>query len=371
MNLWLHCARLGADPDIRILSFIPQSTLQSGTTFWNRVSKQTAPYQSPWSWFQCCSHSCGHETLEVQRAGIPKHKQIQRAHKVAQLCLEFGHSCWKPDLPLDILCTLFTAGSFCSAAAKELLPTLEFVPHLKWGWACLYQTPLQGLQGVPDKAFQLAAASGKSTSMFCIQYLNASHSLPFRLLSQITAPCLSWNPRVLSWWPGFYDHLIHSHLWIVQSISLNQEGYWNSQSIISCHLFLRWVVSPMLEEAGHTTPSPVDIFLLTFGRVRCLFATWSHPQTVMIGIFIFFLIIMHPFPYHRGLLQTLTSFYLSFPFYNGRGFVLDLQGTLWEFLHSQPVQVCVKGTFVHMSRRNWTQWRNLVFKSKTDTSSSC
>lgn len=189
--IWLHCARFRADLDIRILPFIPQSTLQSRITFWNQVSKQTAPYQSPSSWFQCCSHSCGHETLEVQCAGIPKHKQIQRAHNEAQVCLEFGHSCWRTNLPLDTLCTLCTAGS--SWSAKELLPTLEFVPTLKWSRACLYQTHLQG---IPDKAFQLAAASGESTSMFCVQSPNASHPLPFRLLSQITSKQLHTFPEI-------------------------------------------------------------------------------------------------------------------------------------------------------------------------------
>lgn len=99
-------------------------------------------------------------------------------------------------MPLDILCTLFTAGSFWSAAAKELFPTLELVPHLKRGCSRLYQTRLQGLQGISDKAFQLAAASGKSTSMFCMQYLNASHPSPFRLLSQITAKQLRTFPEI-------------------------------------------------------------------------------------------------------------------------------------------------------------------------------
>lgn len=124
--------------------------------------------------------------------------QSQRAHRGAQACLDLSHSCWRPNLHLSWTSSVLCSQLYPSASLlpRSCSPHLSLCHNLNWERSRLYWAPLQGLQGISDKDFQLAATSGKSTSMFWIQYIIASHPLPFRLLFQITTNQLHSFPEI-------------------------------------------------------------------------------------------------------------------------------------------------------------------------------
>lgn len=169
VNIWLHYIRFRTDSDIGLLSFIIQSALQSRILFVTRLANKQHCINHPHLDFNAfhipvdVKHS-----RYIQPTGIPTHKQTQRGHRGAQACLDSGRSCWRPHLHRN-----WTSFVLCSQPdpSAPLLPR-SYSPHLsvcrilKREHACLYWAPLQGLQGISDKAFQLAATSGKSTSVF-------------------------------------------------------------------------------------------------------------------------------------------------------------------------------------------------------------
>lgn len=133
-----------------------------------------------------------------------------------------------------------------SQLLRTYSPCLSLHNILKWKQDCPHWAPLQGIS---DKAFQLAATSGKYTSVFWLPYLVTSHPLLFRLDPENYHPssCLSWNPWFLSQWPVLLcDRSINCHLRIIDSVSIGQLSYWNSQSMIRCLPFLRWAVCSLL-----------------------------------------------------------------------------------------------------------------------------
>lgn len=161
----------------------------------------------------------------------PKAQQTRRSNTGAQACLALGRSSWRPRLHCSCSWTSFV---FCSQAD----PSALLVPRgysqrlsshhvLERKRACLHRAPLQGIS---DKAFQLAATSERYIGVFWLLCLIASHPLPFRLIPGNNWPssCLSWNPWFLSQWPVLLcDHSVSCHLRIVTSVSIRQVTYWN------------------------------------------------------------------------------------------------------------------------------------------------
>lgn len=115
-----------------------------------------------------------------------------------QACLDSGHFCWRPCLHRNWTSCVLSSQTDTSAPLllRSHSPHLSLHHNLKREHSRLYRAPLQGLHDIPDKAFQLAATLGNSTRVFWIQYLIASHPLPFRPLSQVTTNRIHTFPEI-------------------------------------------------------------------------------------------------------------------------------------------------------------------------------
>lgn len=119
VNIWPHYIRFRADSDIRLLSFIIQSALKSRILFVTRLANKQHYINQPNLDFNAF-HIPADVKLEIQRAGIPKHRQTQTAHRGAQACLDFGRSWWTPNLHRN-----WTSFVLCS----QLYPSGPLLPH--------------------------------------------------------------------------------------------------------------------------------------------------------------------------------------------------------------------------------------------------
>lgn len=168
----------------------------------------------------------------------PKAQQTRRSNTGAQACLALGHSSWRPRLHCSCNWTSFVFCSWADPSAVLLLRSYSqhLSPHhvLERKHACLHRAPLQGIS---DKAFQLAATSGRYTRVLWLLCFIASHPLPFRLVPGNNWPssCLSGNPWFLPRWPVLLcDRSINCHLRIVGSVSISHVTYWNVHVLLPC-----------------------------------------------------------------------------------------------------------------------------------------
>lgn len=243
----------------------------------------------------------------------------------------------------DILCTLFTAGSFCSAAVKELFPTLEFVPHPEVGAHLSVLSSSPGTAGHFRQSFPAGCYIRKVYQhvLDTVFYCQSS----FTLLSQITTGQLHTFPEIHDYYHSDLAYFMIAQLTPTFGL-LNQFQDWNHQSIVICLPFRDELFLPCWRN-----PATWLLLQQTFGRARYLFTTRFHPsdrhdkkppkqQNQEKS---------HPclLPYCRGLLQTLLSYYLGFPFYNWvcvhdrMSACKELSGDSFFRATHHSIQVCV------------------------------